>query len=116
MNTLSALPRTLSAILIGLLLATALVPRAQSARTSMAYADVRPILDALRADLAPSDLRGRAPAEIEAFWPEWVSRRDAAIRARVEAGDEDSIIHLLLFGTAFTRAPRASDRDLAALA
>ena len=82
----------------------------------MAYADVRPILDALRADLAPSDLRGRAPAEIEAFWPEWVSRRDEAIRARVEAGDEDSIIHLLLFGTAFTRAPRASDRDLAALA
>ena len=34
---------------------------------------------------------------------------------RVVGGDEDSIIHLLLFGTAFTKAPRASERDLAAL-
>ena len=117
MNTLSAFLRALSAILPGLLLAaTPVVSHGQSAATSIAYADVRPILDALRADLAPSDLRGRAPAEIEASWSEWVSQRDAAIRARVDAGDEDSIIHLLLFGTAFTRAPRASDRDLAALA
>jgi len=115
MNTSSVLLRALSATLPGLLLA-AVVPHGQSATTSITYGDVRPILEALRANLAPSDLRGRAPSEIEASWPEWVSRRDAAIRARVEAGDEDSIIHLLLFGTAFTRAPRASDRDLAALA
>ena len=40
---------------------------------------------------------------------------DAAIRARVAGGDEDSIIHLLLFGTSFTKAPRASERDLADL-
>ncbi len=41
-------------------------------------------------------------------------QRNAAIRARVADGDEDSIVHLLLFGTAFTAAPRASERDLAA--
>ena len=49
------------------------------------------------------------------MWPEWVRQRDAAIRARVTGGDEDSIVHLLLFGTAFTAAPRASERDIAAL-
>jgi len=55
------------------------------------------------------------PAEAEARWPDWVAKRDAAIRARVAGGDDDSIIHLLLFGTTFTKAPRASERDLAAL-
>ena len=42
-------------------------------------------------------------------------QRDAAVRARIESGDEDSVVYFLLFGTAFTRAPRASERDLAAL-
>ena len=117
MNTLSAFLPTLSAVLLGLLLVmTPVVPRGQSATTNVSYADVKPILDALRANLVPPDLSGRSASEIEALWPAWVSRRNAAIRARVEAGDDDSIIHLLLFGTAFTRAPRASDRDLAALA
>ena len=117
MNTLSAFLPTLSAVLLGLLLVmTPVVPRGQSATTNVAYSDVKPILDALRANLVPPDLSGRSASEIEALWPAWVSRRNAAIRARVEAGDDDSIIHLLLFGTAFTSAPRASDRDLAALA
>ena len=117
MNTLSAFLPTLSAVLLGLLLVmTSVVPRGQSATTNVAYSDVKPILDALRANLVPPDLSGRSASEIEALWPAWVSRRNAAIRARVEAGDDDSIIHLLLFGTAFTSAPRASDRDLAALA
>src|SRR6187455_2234537 len=118
MNTLSAFLPNLSAVLLGLLLVvmTPVVPRGQSAATNVAYSDVKPILDALRANLVPPDLSGRSASEIEALWPAWVSRRNAAIRARVEAGDDDSIIHLLLFGTAFTRAPRASDRDLAALA
>ena len=117
MNTLSAFLPTLSAVLLGLLLVmTSVTPRGQSASTNVTYSDVKPILDALRANLVPPDLSGRSASEIEALWPAWVSRRNAAIRARVEAGDDDSIIHLLLFGTAFTRAPRASDRDLAALA
>jgi SAM-dependent methyltransferase len=55
------------------------------------------------------------PAQRESRWPAWVSQRDATVRARVAGGDEDSIIHLLLFGTSFTNAPRASERDLAAL-
>ena len=36
-----------------------------------------------------------------------VSRRDLEIRARLQRGDEDSIVNFLLFGTTFTRLPRA---------
>ena len=86
----------------------------QAASVPIPFADVKPILESVRADLVPPDLR-RAPAELEAAWPGWVSQRNAAIRGRVVGGDEDSLIHLLLFGTSFTKAPRASERDLAAL-
>jgi SAM-dependent methyltransferase len=97
------------------LLATAVSPLAQSARRDIPYNDVQPIFDALRANLLPSELRDLDSRAREAAWPGWVRRRDAAVRSRVESGDEDSIVYFLLFGTAFTRAPRASERDLAAL-
>ena len=42
-------------------------------------------------------------------------QHDADVRARVAGGDEDSIVHLLLFGTSFTKAPRATERELAGL-
>jgi SAM-dependent methyltransferase len=38
--------------------------------------------------------------------------RDAAIRARLAEGDEDSVINFLLFGVTFTSQPRISERDL----
>jgi hypothetical protein len=47
------------------------------------------------------------PSARDAAWLEWLSRRDADIRARLDRGDEDSILNLLLFGTSFTRLPRA---------
>ena len=86
---------------------------AQSVRRFVPYSDVAPIFDALRADLLPEDLRD--PATREPRWTEWITKHDGAVRARVTAGDEDSIVHLLLFGTSFTKAPRASERDLAGL-
>ena len=79
-----------------------------SARTSISYADARPILDAIEADLIPAELRTLPPAERETMWPEWVSHRDAEIRARLAAGDEDSVITFLLFGVSFTSQPRYS--------
>lgn len=88
---------------------------AQTTKRPIPYADVKSIIDVLRDDLIPAELRGRPAGQVEVLWPEWVSRHDASVRARVEAGDEDSIVHLLLFGTTFTKAPRASDRDLTAL-
>src|SRR5687767_10011572 len=85
-------------------------------RTSISWSDVLPILDVLRADLVPRELTMKTPAELASAWPDWVSRRDAAIRARVAQGDEDSLTYFLLFGTTFTRERRVNERELAALA
>jgi SAM-dependent methyltransferase len=78
--------------------------------------DVLPLLDVLRDDLVPGELRGKDAAGLAAAWPDWVERRNASIRSRVMEGDEDSLIYFLLFGTSFTSAPRVSERELAALA
>ena len=84
-------------------------PLAQgTGRANLPYSDARPILDTLRADLIPAELRTLAPGEREAMWPEWVSRRDAEIRTRLAAGDEDSVLTFLLFGVSFTSQPRYS--------
>ena len=84
-------------------------PLAQgTGRLSIPYSDAGPILDTLRADLIPAELRTLAPADREAMWPVWVSRRDAEIRERLAAGDEDSVITFLLFGVSFTSQPRYS--------
>lgn len=94
------------------LLAVALcvgVPGAQTTGTNLPYADAQPILDVLRTDLLPLDLRSGTPGEREARWPGWVSRRDAEIRARLARADEDSLLNLLLLGTTFTERPRVTD-------
>jgi hypothetical protein len=78
------------------------------------YADARPILEALRVDLLPSELRGLTAAQREAAWPDWVARRDTEIRSRLAAGDEDSVVTFLLFGVSFTRQPRYSFATAAA--
>ena len=75
-------------------------------KTNIAYEDAKPILDVLRDNL-PEELKGKTPAELELAWPAWASRRDAEIRARLNRGDEDSLLNFLLFGTTFTRLPRA---------
>ena len=63
----------------------------------------------------PADLRSSTPAQLEALWSGWRAREDAAIRARVAEGDEDSIINLLFYGTTFTRQPRISEQQLAGI-
>jgi SAM-dependent methyltransferase len=52
----------------------------------------------------------------ESAWPAWAARHDADIRARLARGDEDSIVYLWLYGTTFTKAPRATEQELARLA
>jgi hypothetical protein len=56
--------------------------------------------------------RGPLPAELrnadDAAWLAWCRREDKAIRARLEQGDLDSMVNLLLYGTSFTRQPRIS--------
>ena len=55
----------------------------------------------------PPELNTLTSAQIDAAWPDWIERHDRAIRARLERGDEDTIVNWMLFGTSFTSRPRA---------
>src|ERR1700720_589401 len=70
-------------------------------RAFTSYASVKSVLD------QPGDL---LPAELgnpnEARWSAWSQRQDKAIRARLQQGDLDSMVNLLLYGTSFTKQPR----------
>ncbi len=77
------------------------------------FADARPILSSLRKEFLPPALA--AASDVEAAWPAWVAAHDRAIRTRVLAGDDESVLNLLLFGTTFTSRPRATEREIAQL-
>ncbi len=65
------------------------------------WASAKPVLD---------NQRGHLPAELEnadeTRWFAWSKKEDKAIRARLEQGDLDSMVNLLLLGTSFTKQPR----------
>jgi hypothetical protein len=86
---------------------------APTART-MSLAEARPILAAL-GDSVPAALRDRAALD-DVAWSAWVKQRAAQIRTRLAKGDEDSVVNLLLYGTGFTRWPRATPDAIAASA
>ena len=67
------------------------------------YADVKPILTAQR-DHLPPELRNAGQSQ----WLTWAREQDKAIRARLQQGDLDSMVNLLLYGTSFTKQPRIS--------
>ena len=74
-------------------------------RAFISYADAKPVLDQLLdqpGDLLPAELRNPN----EAKWRAWSQRQDKAIRARLQQGDLDSMVNLLLYGTSFTKQPR----------
>jgi hypothetical protein len=58
------------------------------------YEEAKPVLEAFEG------------AGSEAAWTEWSRTEDRAIRARLEQGELDSMVNLLLFGTSFTSRPR----------
>ena len=65
----------------------------------------------------PASLDRIAPAERAANWASWMESQREALAQRLEQGEIDSIVNLLLFGTSFTRAPRITAsllRDLSA--
>src|SRR5262245_16131240 len=78
----------------------------------MTLAESRPVIAAL-GESAPAELR-RLVTDAESAWSDWVAQRDAAVRARIAKGDEDSVVNLMLYGTTFTRRPRATPEALAA--
>jgi hypothetical protein len=65
-------------------------------RTFTPWASVKPILS------LPPELKNADASK----WISWSQHEDKAIRARLEQGDLDSMVNLLLFGTSFTAQPR----------
>ena len=90
------------------------LPVAAAVKTNIPYVDAKPILEALGENL-PAELRGKTPADIESAWPNWVSQHNAAIRERLERGDEDSIVYFWHYGTSFTKLPPVTERNIARL-
>ena len=70
-------------------------------RAFTSYVSVKAVLDQ-PSDLLPAELRNPN----EAKWSAWSQRQDNAIRARLQQGDLDSMVNLLLYGTSFTKQPR----------
>jgi hypothetical protein len=70
-------------------------------RVFSSYASVKPILDQ-PGEALPAELRN--PNEVK--WKAWSQRQDKAIQARLQQGDLDSMVNLLLYGTSFTAQPR----------
>jgi len=89
-------------------------PTVVATKTTISYADAKPVLDAFHESL-PAGLRTNSAEELATKWPTWVRTHDAEVRARVARGDEDSIVNFWMFGTSFTARPRATARDLAPL-
>lgn len=73
------------------------------------YADVGAILAAL-AEILPPDLKTAS----EASWSGWAAKHDAEIRARLERGDDDTLVNWLLLGSTFTSRPRVLPDNAAA--
>jgi hypothetical protein len=72
------------------------------------FAEAQPILSELAATGAlPPELGGLTVAQQDAAWPAWIEKHDREVRARLEQGDEDTIVNWMLFGTSFTARPRA---------
>jgi hypothetical protein len=70
------------------------------------FGEAQPIIAALPGSL-PAELQGLSDAARESAWPGWIERHDRDIRARLDQGDEDTIVNWMLFGTSFTDQPRA---------
>ena len=70
------------------------------------FSEARPILTELAGKLPP-ELDTLTPAQMETAWPGWIERKDREVRARLDQGDEDTIVNWMLFGTSFTTRPRA---------
>jgi hypothetical protein len=70
-------------------------------RAFTSYASAKAVLDQ-PGDLLPAALKSPNAAK----WRTWTQQQDKAIRARLQQGDLDSMVNLLLYGTSFTRQPR----------
>lgn len=69
--------------------------------------EAQPLIESLPNSL-PAAIQDTATAARDAAWRAWATSHDREIRARLLAGDEDSIVNLWMFGTSFTKHPRVT--------
>jgi len=81
-------------------------PRAQF----MSLEQARPVLAALPQSV-PAKLKSSGTLQ-PAAWQSWMQENDREIRARLERGEEDTLVNLLRFGVTFTREYRIDDEYL----
>ncbi|MEP6960841.1 MAG: hypothetical protein ABI995_02115, partial [Acidobacteriota bacterium] len=91
----------------------AIFPVLAADRIATSYESIRPVLEEMSGQL-PAELQAAKPAERARAWTAWSGAADTAIRARLEQGDVDSMVNLLLFGTSFTKQPRMTMENLGA--
>ena len=91
--------------------ATTDAPPESGAVRAISAAEVRALV-ATSAVSAPAELA--AAGDPAAAWRQWSERHRADVEARLQRGDEDSIVNLMLYGTTFTAAPRPAPADLPA--
>ena len=77
---------------------------ASAAPRYVAYAEVSDVLTAL-SGLVPAELKSGDTIRA-GEWPDWAGRYDRRIRSRIAAGDQETVVNWLLFGTTFTKQPR----------
>jgi hypothetical protein len=98
-------------IFLALILTTASPQRPKPQSRFLNYEEARPLLQ-LFDEILPAELKGKSAETQGSTWLAWVEARDAAVRARLRRGDEDTLINFLLFGLSFTRQPRVTPREL----
>jgi hypothetical protein len=92
-----------------LVLAVLLASSPVAAQDRVIFEQAAPVLKALPKNL-PASLRGRSPQDVVRLWPTWVEQHDRDVRARLERGDDDSLVNFWLYGTSFTSHPPAIAR------
>jgi len=70
-------------------------------RAFTSFASAKSVLDQ-PSELLPAELKSPDQAK----WNAWTQQQDKAIRARLQQGDLDSMVNLLLYGTSYTKQPR----------
>lgn len=81
---------------------------------AVSWNEAAPLVERL-ASVLPASLRDIPPDARPARWASWVTAERSSIAARIEQGEADSLVNLLLFGTSFTNQPRITTKLLADL-
>jgi hypothetical protein len=102
----------LRALVIGLMFCFATDVSAQSSGGAqfLTLREAAPVVHAMEGNLPPA-LTASLPLSADT-WTNWVHDEDAAIRARLDRGQEDTLTNLLRFGVTFTKEYRIDDAYL----